>query len=114
MYVRVYILWCLLKFLSFFDFLFSPVFRGPGSTNVDTVKPVYSGHSRDHAIVVSVDRWSLYEGALVELEWTVSLPTVVSVDRWSLYEGALVELEWTVSLPTVVSVDRWSFYASGL
>ena len=40
--------------------------------------------------VVSVDRWSLYRGALVSLRWPTEQPTVVSVDRWSLYRGALV------------------------
>ena len=41
-------------------------------------------------------------------------PTVVSVDRWSLYRGALVSPRWPMEQPTVVSVDRWSFYTSGL
>ena len=44
----------------------------------------------------------------------MSQPTVVSIDRWSLYGGALVLLRWTMSQPTVVSIDRWSLYASGL
>ena len=43
----------------------------------NTVKSVYNDHSRDQVIVVSVDRWSLYEGALVQLKWTMSQPTVV-------------------------------------
>ena len=54
-------------------------------TCVHTVKPVYNDHSRDQVFVVSVDRWSLYEGALVQPKWTMSQTTVVSVDRWSLY-----------------------------
>ena len=33
-----------------------------------TVKPVYNDHSREQVIVVSVDRWSLYRGALVQLK----------------------------------------------
>ena len=33
-----------------------------------TVKPVYNNHSRDQVIVVSVDRWSLYGGAVVQLK----------------------------------------------
>ena len=37
-----------------------------------TVKPVYNNHSRDQVIVVSVDRWSLYRGALVQLKWTMN------------------------------------------
>ena len=41
-------------------------------------------------------------------------PTVVSVDKWSLYRGALVSLSWPMEQPTVVSVDRWSFYTNGL
>ena len=36
--------------------------------------------------MVSVDRWSLYKGALVQLKWTMSQPTVVSADRWSLLQ----------------------------
>ena len=39
-------------------------------THIRTVKPVYNDHSTDQAIVVSVDRWSLYGGALVQLKWT--------------------------------------------
>ena len=39
---------------------------------------------------------------------------LVSVDRWSLYRGALVSLRWPMEQSTVVSVDRWAFYASGL
>ena len=33
-------------------------------------------------------------------------PTVVSVDRWSLYRGALVSLKWSMNQPTVVAIDR--------
>ena len=40
-------------------------------------------------------------------------PTVVSIDRWSLYGGVLVQLKWTMSQPTVVSIDMWSLYTSG-
>ena len=39
---------------------------------------------------------------------------LVSVDRWSLYGGALIQLKWTIRQSTEVSIDRWSFYASGL
>ena len=48
------------------------------------VKPAYNDHSRDWGIVVSVDRWSLYGGALVSLKWPMEQPTVVIIDRWSL------------------------------
>ena len=41
--------------------------------------------------VVSVDRWTLYRGALVSLRWPMEQPTVVTIDRWSLYRGALVQ-----------------------
>ena len=54
-----------------------------------TAKPVYNDHSRDQVIVVSVYRWSLYRGALVQLKWTMSQPTMVSIDRWSLYASGL-------------------------
>ena len=39
---------------------------------------------------------------------------MVSVDRWSLYGGALIQLKWTMSQSTEVPIDRGSFYASGL
>ena len=55
----------------------------------NTVKPVYNGHSRDPVLVVFVDRWSLYRGALVSLRWSMEQPTVVSVDRWSFYTSGL-------------------------
>ena len=51
--------------------------------NIHTVKPVYNDHPWNQMIVVSVDRWSLYGGALVQLKWTMNQPTVVSIDRWS-------------------------------
>ena len=54
-----------------------------------TVKLVHNDHSRDPVIVVSVDRWSLYRGALVQLKWTMNQPTMVSIDRWSLYGSDL-------------------------
>ena len=57
--------------------------------NASTVKPVYNNHSMDQVIVVSVDRWSLYRGALVQLKWTMSQTTVVSIDRRSLYASGL-------------------------
>jgi hypothetical protein len=45
-------------------------------TNTDTfqyllnmAKPTSKDHSRDQVMVVSVDRWSLYRGALVSLRW---------------------------------------------
>ena len=58
--------------------------------NAGAVEPVYNNHSRDQVIVVSVDRWSLYRGALVELKWTMSQPTVVSIDRWPFKTGFTV------------------------
>ena len=39
---------------------------------------------------------------------------MVSVDRWSLYRGALVRLKGTMSQATVVSIDRWSLYVTDL
>ena len=39
---------------------------------------------------------------------------VLFVDRWSLYRGALVTLRWPMEQPTVVSVDWWPFYTGGL
>ena len=41
-------------------------------------------------------------------------PTVVSVDKWSLYRGALISLRCPMEQPTVVSVDRLAFYTNGL
>ena len=101
----------------------TPVYRpqllGPTSglyrqVSLYAVKPVYNHHSRDQVMVVSVDRWSLYRGALVSLRWPMEQPTVVSIDRWSLYRGALVSLRWPVEQPTVVSIDRWSLYRGAL
>ena len=46
-------------------------------------------------MVVSVDRWSLYRGAVVSLKWSVDQPTVVSVDRWSFHTGGLQEFHFT-------------------
>ena len=54
-----------------------------------SVKPVYKDQSRDQVIVVSVDRWSMYGGALVQLKWTMSQSTVVSMDKWSIYASSL-------------------------
>ena len=51
----------------------------------NTVKPVYNDHSWDQMIVVSVDRWSMYGGALVQLKWAMHQPTMVSMDMWSSY-----------------------------
>ena len=65
-------------------------------------------------MVVSVDRWSLYRGALVSLKWPMEQPTVVTTDKWSLYRGALVSLKWPVDHPTVVTTDRWSLYRGAL
>ena len=56
---------------------------------VYTVKPVYNDHSRDQVIVVSVDRWSLYGGTLIQLKWTIDQLTVASIDRWSLNASGL-------------------------
>ena len=58
-------------------------------------------------MVVSIDGWSLYGGALVQLKWTMNQPTVVSIDGWSLYGGDLVQLKWTMS-------PQWSQQTSGL
>ena len=41
-------------------------------------------------------------------------PTVVTIDRWTLYRGAIVLPELFTDRPTVVTIDRWSFYTSGL
>ena len=49
---------------------------------VCTVKPVCNDHSREQIIVVSADRWSLLGGALVQLKWIMSQPTVVSIDSF--------------------------------
>ena len=48
----------------------------------------------EQSTVVSIDRWSLYRGAVVSLRWPMGQPTVVSVDRWSLYRSAVVSLRW--------------------
>ena len=66
----------------------------------------------DQSAVVSIDRWSLYRGALVSLRWPMDQSAVVSIDRWSLYRGALVSMRWPMDQSAVVSIDRWSFYAS--
>ena len=44
---------------------------------------------RSHCIVISVDRWSLFRGALVQLNWAMNQSTVASVYRWSLYASGL-------------------------
>ena len=67
--------------------------------HVCTTKPVYSNHSRDQVIVVSVDRWSLYGGILVQLKWTMNQPAVVSIDRWSLRQDLLYV--YSVSIQTL-------------
>ena len=72
----------------------------------NTVKPVYNSYSRDPVLVVFVDRWSLYRGALVSPRWPMEHPTVVTIDRWSVYRGALVSPRWPMEQPTVVSVRR--------
>ena len=51
---------------------------------------------------------------MVLIQRPLGQPTVVSIDRWSLYRGALISLRWPMEQPTVVSVDRWSFYTNGL
>ena len=38
---------------------------------------------------------------------------VVFVDRWSLYRGALVSLKWPMKQPTNVTIARWPFNTSG-
>ena len=55
----------------------------------NTVKPVYNDHSWDQMIVVSVDRWSMCGGALVQLKWAMNQPTMVSMDMWSSYASGL-------------------------
>ena len=57
-----------------------------------TVKPVYNDNSRDQVIVVSVDGWSLYRGALVPLRWPMEHPKVVSIDRWALRQASLYKV----------------------
>ena len=59
------------------------------SSLIHTANPVYNDHSRDQAIVVSVDRWSLYRGVLVQLKWTMDQPIMISIDRWSLNVSGL-------------------------
>jgi hypothetical protein len=64
--------------------------------------------------VVSVDRWSLYRGAVVLLEWPMEHPTVVTIDRWSLYRGAVVSLEWLMNWLTVThAVCMWVVFKAG-
>ena len=58
-------------------------------TYVHTVKYVYNDHSWGQWIVVSVDRQSLYRGALVSLKWPMKQPKVVAIDRWSFYTSGL-------------------------
>ena len=60
--------------------------------DMHTVQPVYNDHARDQVIVTSVDRWSLYRGASVQLKWTMSQPTVVSTHRRSLYASGLQDM----------------------
>ena len=62
----------------------------------NTVKPVYNDHSRGQVIVVSVDRWSLYRGALVQLKCMDIEPAysglyrqVVFICEWSLRQVLL-------------------------
>ena len=73
-----------------------------------TVMPVYNDHSKDPVMVVSVDRWSSYRGALVSLRWPMEQSTVVTVDRWSSRQ---VSLYWNaqtlkVSYSTVAIIHR--------
>ena len=56
----------------------------------NTAKPVYNDHSRDQGIVFSVDRWSLYGAALVQLKWVMSQPAVISIHRWSSRQNSLL------------------------
>ena len=60
------------------------------------VKPVYNDHLRDWGSVVSVDRWSLYGGALVSLKWPAHggaysghYRQVVFMCEWSLRQVSL-------------------------
>ena len=66
----------------------------------------YSGHYRQ---VVLIKRY-----IIVSLRWPMERPTVVTIDRWTLYRGAIVLPELFTDRPTVVTIDRWSFYTSGL
>ena len=68
-----------------------------------TVQPVYNDHSRDQVMMVSVDRWSLYRGALVSLKWPMDQHTLLSVDRWSLYTSDPDRLE-----PALSKLTGWS------
>ena len=38
--------------------------QSKSESNINTVKPVYNDHSWDPKIVVVIDRWSLFRGAL--------------------------------------------------
>ena len=75
----------------------------------DTLNPVYNNHSRDQVMVVFVDRWSLYRGALVSLRWLMEYPTVVTIDRWPFYTSDLCRqvhctcciLRWPMDQPAV-------------
>ena len=41
-------------------------------------------------------------------EWLTNQRIVVCIDRWSLYRGAVVLPEWLTDQRIVVSIDRWS------
>ena len=68
----------------------------PGVLNLSTVKPFYNDHSKDQVIVVSVDRLSLYGGALVRTTEVDYEPVycglyrqVVFICVWSLQQPLL-------------------------
>ena len=47
----------------------------------DTVNPVHKDNSREHTVVVSVDRWSLQRRVVVSMRWPTGQPTMASIDR---------------------------------
>ena len=67
----------------------------------------------DQVIVVSVDRWSLYRGAIALLMWFTGQPVVVLVNRWSLCRGAKALWMWFTGQSVTVIANRWSFYTGG-
>ena len=62
--------------------LWAPEIR---SIHTYVVRPVCIDHSRDQVMVVFIDRWYLYEGAVVSLRWLPEQSTVVTIERWSFY-----------------------------
>ena len=68
-------------------------------SSLHITNPVCNDHSRDQAIVVPVDRRSLYGGVSVQLKYTMNQPTVVSTDRWSV-------CRWSVRF-TVITTPKF-------